>query len=147
MFLKRTICLVVVFCFLSGCAKKASDISPTYVSPLTYSHYSCDQIRQELIRVNNRVMEVTGQQDSAANKDAVALTVGMVLFWPALFFMVGGDKKEELGRLKGEYEALERSAIEKDCNISEELIESQRQKHEYEEAKRKSNNDSLPADR
>lgn len=141
--LLKKICIIALGAFfLFGCSKKACDISPAYVSPLTYHHYSCDQIRQELIRVNSRVMEVTGQQDSAADKDAAALAVGLVLFWPALFFMAGGDKKEELSRLKGEYEALEKCSIEKNCNVSEELIEARRQKQEYEEAKKKSMNDN-----
>lgn len=38
--------------------------------------------------------------------------VGLVLFWPALFFLAGDDQKEELARLKGEYEALEKASIQ-----------------------------------
>jgi len=132
MLTKKIFCITISILFLAGCAQKSSNISPKYVSPLTYQHYSCDQIRQELVRVNSRVMDVTGQQDSAANKDAAALAVGMVLFWPALFFMVGGDKKEELGRLKGECEALEKCAIEKKCSIVAELEDARKQREEYE---------------
>lgn len=60
-------------------------------------------------------------QDDHAGKDSAALGVGLVLFWPALFFMIGEDKKEELARLKGEYEALEQVAIQKECNIVKEI--------------------------
>ena len=80
---------------------KAKNVNASYVSPMQYQGYNCNQIGQELLRVNRQVLEVTGQQDKAANKDAVALGVGLVLFWPALFFMIGGDKKEELAKLKG----------------------------------------------
>lgn len=144
MLLKKMFCILIVILFLSGCAKKAADINPHYISPLTYNHYSCDQIKQELIRVNNRVMEVTGKQDDAANKDAAALAVGMVLFWPALFFMVGGDKKEELGRLKGECEALEKCAIEKECDISAQLQEARLQRLEYEKTRKEAENYTPP---
>ena len=56
-----------------------------------------------------------------AKKDAWALGIGLVIFWPALFFMIGDDKKEELGRLKGQHEALEGAAIRNDCSVTSEL--------------------------
>jgi hypothetical protein len=44
--------------------------------------------------------------------------VAIVVFWPALFFIGGdGQTAAELGRLKGEFEALERVAIEKKCSL------------------------------
>lgn len=106
---------------LVACASKSDNISAAYVSPLQYQGYNCNQIRSELARVSRRVNEVAGVQDSQASKDSVALGVGMVLFWPALFFMIGKDKEEELARLKGEYEALEQAAIQKDCDVAQEI--------------------------
>jgi hypothetical protein len=46
------------------------------------------------------------------------MAVGMILFWPALFFLEGGDGPQaaEYGRLKGERDALERVAIQKKCD-------------------------------
>jgi hypothetical protein len=41
--------------------------------------------------------------------------VGLFLFWPALFLLSESDHREELGRLRGEYEALQQAAIEKQC--------------------------------
>jgi hypothetical protein len=73
-------------------------------------------------------MEVSGQQKKEATKDAVALGVGLVLFWPALFFMIGSDKKIELGRLKGEYDALEQTEIKKDCTIAAQLEEARKER-------------------
>jgi len=61
--------------------------------------------------------------------------VGLVLFWPALFFLIGDDKKEELARLKGEYEALEKIAIQKDCNIADELQEARNEQEKSEKKK------------
>lgn len=106
---------------LVACASKSDNISATYISPLQYQGYNCNQIRSELSRVSRRVNEVAGVQDSQASKDSVALGVGLVLFWPALFFMIGKDKEEELARLKGEYEALEQAAIQKDCDVAKEI--------------------------
>lgn len=118
--------LVLATCMISqlglvACASKSDNISAAYVSPLQYQGYNCNQIRAEMSRISRRVNEVAGVQDSHASKDSVALGVGMVLFWPALFFMIGKDKEEELSRLKGEYEALEQAAIQKDCNVAKEI--------------------------
>lgn len=128
--------LVLATCMVSqlglvACASKSENIAGVYVSPLQYQGYNCNQIRAEMSRVSRRVNEVAGVQDSQASKDSVALGVGLVLFWPALFFMIGKDQKEELSRLKGEYEALEQAAIQKDCDVAKEIdaareMESQR---------------------
>lgn len=53
-----------------------------------------------------------------ATSDAVATTVSVVIFWPALFFIGGDDATTaELSRLKGEMDAIERVSIEKKCGI------------------------------
>ncbi len=63
-----------------------------------------------------------GAQKQQATNDAVAMGVGLVLFWSALFCLAGGnDRKEELSRLKGEYDALEQAAIQKSCPVASEL--------------------------
>lgn len=100
---------------VSACATHPNDIQASYVSPMTYSAYTCDQIREENLRVTARVNEVTGAQRSRANRDTAAMTVGLVLFWPALFFMANGDQKDELSRLKGEYDALQLAGTQKQC--------------------------------
>ena len=101
---------------VAACAASPDKISASYVSPLQYQAYDCNQIRLELVRIGQRVDQVTGQQRREANNDAWAMGVGLVLFWPALFFLAGGsDKREELGRLKGEYDALHTAAVQKQC--------------------------------
>lgn len=62
--------------------------------------------------------------------------VGLVLFWPALFFLAGDDRSDELGRLKGEYEALETSAIQKKCDVAPELQLARKERKESEEKAR-----------
>ncbi|HEV7158911.1 MAG TPA: hypothetical protein VGN38_11195 [Caulobacteraceae bacterium] len=106
---------------LMGCASSADRVSPSYVSPLEYSNLDCDQIRAELIRVSAHVREVSGVQQRAHTRDEVAMGVGLVIFWPALFFLMEGDRKEELGRLKGQYDALDDAAIQKRCAVADEI--------------------------
>jgi hypothetical protein len=141
--IKVFVSTLLVISFLAGCATSPDRISAAYVSPLSYQQYTCDQIGEELLRVNQKVMEVTGQQQKEANKDAIAMGVGLVLFWPALFFLIGTDKKEELSRLKGEYDALEQSAIKKECGIAPQLEEARKQREIYAEEEKKKRADSL----
>ena len=103
---------------LAACAEKAENIAPTYISPIAYQSYSCKQIVEEATRVSSRVGELSGVQNEKASDDAVATGVALVIFWPAAFF-IKGDKQTaaELGRLKGELEALEKSSIQKKCGI------------------------------
>lgn len=107
---------------LSACASSPDKISGTYVSPIQYSGYDCDQVRMEMTRISAKVNEVAGHQKRQASNDAVAMGVGLVLFWPALFFLAGGnDRKEELAGLKGQYDALTQVAIEKKCPVVQEM--------------------------
>lgn len=75
----------------------------------------CERIGEELNRVAAEVNRVTGKQDEAAQRDAVVMGVGLILFWPALFILAAGDEAEELSRLKGEYEAIDRVRSAKAC--------------------------------
>ena len=114
---KRFVCCVTIGAFLGGCATAGKDVAATYVSPIQYSHYDCDQLRQELARINGRVGQLTGRLDEAASNDKALVGVGMILFWPALFALGGTKQQEaELSRLKGEYEALQSASTNKKCS-------------------------------
>ena len=118
--MKKTIATLTAVTFttmMTACATPPDKVSASYVSPIQYSDYSCTQIKREMTRVQRQVNTVTGQQQKAATNDAVATGVALVLFWPAIFFIAGGDKADELAALKGEYEALQQAAIKEDCDL------------------------------
>jgi hypothetical protein len=101
--------------FLAGCATAGKDVTPTYVSPIQYSNLDCDQLRQELLRINGRVNQMTGRLDEAAGNDK-ALVAASLIFWPSLFFLGGTKQQEaELSRLKGEYDSLQTTSVGKKC--------------------------------
>lgn len=103
---------------LSACADSTKDIPAQYVSPLQYNAYTCSQIEQEMASVARRVSEVGGQVEKTASNDSARMGVGLILFWPTLFFLDGDTPQAaEYGRLKGEFDALEKAAIQKNCNI------------------------------
>jgi hypothetical protein len=105
----------------AACASAPDRVEASYVSPVEYSNLSCDQIRQELVDVSDHVRLVTGQQAHDHTRDAVAMTVGLVIFWPALFFMTGRGHQAELADLKGRYDALDHAAIQKNCPVAAEI--------------------------
>ncbi len=101
---------------LAGCASNADKIGASYISPLQYQNYSCVQLGDEAQRVSGRVAQLSGVQDQKASSDALATGVAIVLFWPAAFMIGGNDQNTaDLARLKGEFEAVERASIEKNC--------------------------------
>ena len=102
---------------VAGCASNSTEIKSTYVSPITYGGYSCQQIREENERIQSRLSEVSGAVDKRASGDKTKMGVGLILFWPTLLFLKGdGAEAQELGRLKGEHEALEQAFIKGNCS-------------------------------
>jgi len=110
--------LGVIALLSTGCSQRADQIKATYVSPLGYSKHSCRQLRDEVIRVNKRLADISREQANVASKDTATMAVGLVLFAPALLFMAQGeDQKNEIGSLKGQYNTIRDVATKKNCNF------------------------------
>jgi hypothetical protein len=104
---------------VTGCAKDASQVGATYVSPVLYDSYSCAQLAEEAQRVSGRAAQAAGVQDQKSTNDAIAMGVGLVIVWPALLFIKGNDDNTaELARLKGQMDAIEEASIKKRCGIT-----------------------------
>src|ERR1700733_14377500 len=103
---------------LAGCASHSADITPSYISPMQYDAYNCQQLGEEAQRVSAAAAAASGAQDSQATKDAVATTAAVIIFWPAAFF-VQGDKQNaaQLAQLKGQMDAIQQESIAKNCGI------------------------------
>ncbi|MCC6735122.1 MAG: hypothetical protein IT534_03205 [Bauldia sp.] len=104
---------------LAGCATPPADIAPSYVSPTAYMSLTCAQLREEATRVASAAAQAVGRQEDNVTGDAVAMGVGLVLFWPALFFIGGdGQNEAEIARLRGEMQAIEQVSLQKSCGIT-----------------------------
>ena len=114
----RNLGIVVLGAALAGCASSSADITPTYVSPMLYQSYNCQQLALEAQSVSARAAALSGAQDSQRTKDTIATTAAVIIFWPAAFF-VGGDIQTaaELAQLKGQMVSIEQASIAKKCNI------------------------------
>lgn len=102
----------------TGCASSPDSISARYVSPNMYQNWSCDQLIDEKMRLTKEVQRVAGLQRENANADAAMMTVGLIIFWPALIGLAATkDRKGELGQLKGEYDAVDLSLRTRQCTL------------------------------
>lgn len=113
----KTTSVIIALFFLIGCATAPSNVKPAYVSPIKYSNYDCDQIHEEYNRLNKELVDMTKKQKTAYVVDEVSFWVGMLLLWPVLFFMIGGDHEEELSQIKGDHETILTLAIERKCDF------------------------------
>ena len=105
---------------LAGCATAPEKIQSSSVSPLRFKDYTCNQLVLEQDRLNRRATELHASLKKTADDDGAQMAIGAILFWPALFFLEGGDGAEaaEYSRIKGEREAIEIAAIQRDCSIA-----------------------------
>ena len=105
---------------LVGCASQPEEIAPQYVSSIQYQDYDCKQSGGEVARVSRRVSELHASLEKTADNDAAQMGVGLILFWPTLFFLEGGDgaQAQEYARLKGERDAIEQISVKKKCGIN-----------------------------
>ena len=89
----KSIAALVASGILTACATAGKDVASSYVSPMQYANYDCDQLRAESMRISGRVNQLTGRLDEAASNDKAIAGVVMILFWPALFAL-GGTKQQ-----------------------------------------------------
>lgn len=114
-----TISTLSIITSIVGCASNPDKIDAAYVSPIKYQNYDCGQIAQEMDYVGQRTTKLYQRLKAERNADNWQMGVGLVLFWPSLFFLEGGDGPEaaEYAQLKGEYEALRTTSVQKKCGI------------------------------
>lgn len=119
-----------------------------YVSPIKYQNYDCDQLAVEMDYVGQRTTKLYQRLKDEREADNWQMGVGLVLFWPALFWLEGGDGPEaaEYAQLKGEYEALRDMSVSKKCGIQakspQEIIEEEQEKEKNEAIEKADENDA-----
>lgn len=115
--LRRALGIAIAASYLAACTKAPEKVDARYVSPATYQNWSCEQLTEEKMRLTKEVERVSGLQRENANADAAMMGVGLIIFWPALIGLAATtDRKDELGRLKGEYEAVDTQTKAKQCS-------------------------------
>jgi len=83
---------------------------------MMYQGYSCQQMAMEDGRLRGQVAALKGEVDHDATNDKIMTGVGVVLFWPALFFIKGnGEAESQYAELKGQHEAIQQAYMMKGC--------------------------------
>jgi hypothetical protein len=96
---RSEIALAIAAAALGACTPPASgDIPASYVSPVIYQNYTCQQLEQEALTVSTRAMQASIAQDNA-------LLLG------------SGNTAIELASLKGQLVAIEQANNQKNCGI------------------------------
>lgn len=115
--MKRALVILAAIA-LCACATNPNKISAAYVSPGKYRGWNCGQIDAERAHIEERTTVVYNQLKKESKGDAWQMGIGVVLFWPALLALEGGDGPEatEYSQLKGEYEALRKTSVSKECD-------------------------------
>ena len=117
--MNRILYIALTGVLLASCAQDTSQIRPAYVSPLEYKDYDCDMLQAEAIRVTRQASELGARVNDTAETDDAQMAVGMILFWPALFFLEGEETADthQYAELKGRITAIEEASIRKKCGI------------------------------
>jgi hypothetical protein len=101
---------------LGGCATGSAGIHAEYAPVMMYQGYSCQQLAMEDGRLRGQVAALKGEVDHDATNDKIMTGVGVVLFWPALFFIKGnGEAESQYAELKGQHEAIQQAYMMKGC--------------------------------
>jgi hypothetical protein len=121
---------------LNACASSPDKMQAAYVSPMKYKDYDCDQIATEMEYVSQRTTRLHQKLKKENTADKWQMGVGLILFWPVLFALEGGDGPEaaEYSQLKGEFEALRTTSTQKKCGYNYSSFEKTITSHEKEGA-------------
>ena len=105
---------------LSACATHPNKISAAYVSPIKYQGYDCQQVGLEQNNIEQRTNTLYHRLKGRNNSDKWMMGIGLVVAWPALLFMKGnnGAENTEFAQLKGDYEALRQTSVQKKCELT-----------------------------
>jgi len=109
---------IILIVFLTGCANSSNDIRPTYVSPVAYQSFDCDQLAAESQHIQTRVSQLGGRLDGATTHGK-ELDTSKTIFCPALYAL-GRTKQQDTdyALMKGQYNAIQQESKSKKCNLT-----------------------------
>jgi hypothetical protein len=109
-----SVCILIVFALgISSCATAPENIAPSYVSEMSYNSWTCEQLAQEQPRLVAALARAYDAQTKARSNDIA----GVILLGLPVSTLSGSNMAGEVARLKGELDALQRTAILKNCFI------------------------------
>ena len=112
---------ILALLIVGGCAKPASSIQASHVSPEQYADLRCEQLIAEENEVYRKLSVAKAQVDQAYVRDrteAAGTVFTMLFFHNASFrFWRNRSAETDFAKLKGEHEAITISAKNQGCEI------------------------------
>jgi hypothetical protein len=115
----RFIFILLILIFPAACVTPPNQIRAKRISPIKYQNYTCEQIKQELFLVDYKLFQLTMHQNMELSNQKNALGSSFL----SVFLLLEDNKNEEIAQLKGEFEALEYVAKQKECKLDTEVEE------------------------
>lgn len=107
----RKTATVAALAMLSACAPTPESIQPAYVSDIPYRSYTCDQLGEEAIRLNQALATASVAQSNARSND----TVGIILIGMPVGSMSGQSIAPQIALYKGQVEAVRTASLRNNC--------------------------------
>ena len=88
----------------------------------------CEQLSEELERLSGKEIELYNQLKELADNDEAQMGVGLILLWPTLFFLEGGDGPQaaEYSCIRGQEDNVEKIMVRMKCSKS--LLKAKRER-------------------
>lgn len=96
---------------LAACAPTPESIAPAYVSEVPYRSWTCEQLGEENVRLNQALTTASVAQSNARTND----TVGIILIGLPVGSMSGQSIAPQIALYKGQIEAVHRASIRNSC--------------------------------
>lgn len=96
---------------IGACAPSPESIQPAYVSETPYRSWTCEQLGEELIKLDQALAVASQQQNTARTND----TVGVILIGLPLGSMSGQSVAPQIALYKGQHEAVRKASIRNGC--------------------------------
>jgi hypothetical protein len=119
MFSSKLIVCLILISLISGCstAKKASEVSATYVPVYRYANMTCIQLINEAESLRRATPALEATVDKHRSNQTGIEVVTWILFWPAAFALDKGEKESnELAQARGELQAIQQALLSNNCN-------------------------------
>lgn len=102
---------VLLLSLVAACAPTPESIQPAYVSEVPYQSWTCQQLGEELGRLQNALSTASTQQNTARSNDIA----GVIFLGLPVGSMSGQSIAPQIARYKGEQEAVNKAMIRNSC--------------------------------
>lgn len=112
--MNRLILSGLVAAVLAACAQKPEAVAPAYVSQVSYQDWTCKQLAEEEVRLNEAYTTAAAQQNQARSNDIA----GVILIGLPVSSLSGGNVAPQIASIKGQQEAVRKTMTTKDCTAT-----------------------------